>query len=253
LANEIFISYRRSDEPGYAGRLFDRLEQEFSSAGVFMDVEGIPPGHPFDEVIRRRVQDSGVVLAIIGSRWLELDGTGKSRLESSDDFVRQELEVGLEQENRVIPVLIGEANPPREEQLPGSLKKLARCQAVHLTHRQFGRDADSLIDAIKDRLAETAAKGKQFWDRTSFLAKARATRGASLEARLTAIIEWAAVKWVLRWGKGATYGTAMISPRGHDATVLSIDTSGMAYVYMENLQRLGVFASLSDRQEFSTV
>jgi hypothetical protein len=92
-----------------------------------------------------------------------------------------------------------------------------------------------------------AARGKRPWDRSSFLA---AARGAPVKARLEAILEWASAKYSLRWGKGATYGTALISPRGRNATVLSVDTSGMAFVYMENLQRLRVFGSLSDRQEF---
>jgi hypothetical protein len=82
--------------------------------------------------------------------------------------------------------------------------------------------ADSLIDVIKDvlALAEAAAKSKRIWDRTSFLAEALRT-GGTLEAKLAAIIEWASEKFLLRWGKGPTYGTAMISPKGRDNRALN--------------------------------
>jgi hypothetical protein len=40
----IFISYRRDDTEGYAGRLFDDLCERFGKDSVFMDVAGIEPG-----------------------------------------------------------------------------------------------------------------------------------------------------------------------------------------------------------------
>ena len=40
----IFISYRREDAEGQAGRLFDDLARHFGEHSVFMDVAGIEPG-----------------------------------------------------------------------------------------------------------------------------------------------------------------------------------------------------------------
>jgi len=40
----IFISYRREDAEGQAGRLFERLHERFGAGRVFMDVTGIAPG-----------------------------------------------------------------------------------------------------------------------------------------------------------------------------------------------------------------
>lgn len=36
----IFISYRRGDAPGHAGRLYDGLVSRFGGESVFMDVDG---------------------------------------------------------------------------------------------------------------------------------------------------------------------------------------------------------------------
>ena len=47
----IFISYRRDDTEGYAGRLFQDLCERFGKDSVFMDVAGIEPGRDFRRVI----------------------------------------------------------------------------------------------------------------------------------------------------------------------------------------------------------
>jgi hypothetical protein len=44
VAGRIFISYRRSIDAGFAGRLYDRLVQRFPSDDVFMDVVRIAAG-----------------------------------------------------------------------------------------------------------------------------------------------------------------------------------------------------------------
>ncbi|MGH8772477.1 MAG: TIR domain-containing protein, partial [Burkholderiales bacterium] len=51
----IFISYRREDAAGHAGRLFDRLSEHFGRDRVFMDVSGIEPGVDFVEAIETAV------------------------------------------------------------------------------------------------------------------------------------------------------------------------------------------------------
>ncbi len=41
---KIFISYRRNDSAGHAGRLCDHLTGHFGHGQVFMDVDTIRPG-----------------------------------------------------------------------------------------------------------------------------------------------------------------------------------------------------------------
>ena len=66
----IFISYRRDDTEGYAGRLFRDLRERFGKDAVFMDVAGIDPGRDFRRVIEEQVASCGVLLAVIGKAWL---------------------------------------------------------------------------------------------------------------------------------------------------------------------------------------
>jgi hypothetical protein len=59
----IFISYRRSDGGGYAGRTYDRLTDHFGTSAVFMDTAAIPPGEDFMRLIRSRIESVSVVIA----------------------------------------------------------------------------------------------------------------------------------------------------------------------------------------------
>src|SRR6185369_887378 len=77
----IFISYRRQDAAGYAGRLYDRLVSHFGAERVFMDVEGIEPGVDFVEALERAVASCEVLIVIIGNDWLSASAAGKRRLD----------------------------------------------------------------------------------------------------------------------------------------------------------------------------
>jgi len=97
----IFISYRRDDTEGHAGRLFQDLCERFGKDSVFMDVAGIEPGRDFRRVIEEQVASCGVLLAIIGKAWLTAaDVTGKRRLNDAHDFVRLETASALKRDIR---------------------------------------------------------------------------------------------------------------------------------------------------------
>ena len=51
----IFISYRRNDASGHAGRLYDRLVDRFGKEKLFRDVDQIHYGEDFVEAIDEAV------------------------------------------------------------------------------------------------------------------------------------------------------------------------------------------------------
>ncbi len=145
----IFISYRRDDTEGHAGRLFEDLRDRFGKNAVFMDVAGIEPGRDFRRVIEQQVASCGVLLALIGKNWLTAaDASGKRRLDDAADFVRLETASALKRDIPVIPVLVHDAVMPRAEQLPDDLKELAFRNGVELTHARWSSDVQLLIDAL---------------------------------------------------------------------------------------------------------
>ena len=52
----VFISYRRSDTGGHAGRLFDRLRGWYATEELFIDVNSIAWGDDFPEEIERAIR-----------------------------------------------------------------------------------------------------------------------------------------------------------------------------------------------------
>ena len=68
----IFVSYRRNDAPGHAGRVHDALAHHFGSQHIFMDIDDIPAGTVFAYVLDRALAECDILLALIGPRWLTL-------------------------------------------------------------------------------------------------------------------------------------------------------------------------------------
>ena len=155
MTGRIFISYRRGDSQGATGRLFDRLLQHFEHTEVFMDVDDLEPGVDFVKALNDQVANCTAFIAVIGPDWLAAtDGAGQRRLDDANDYVRLEIEAALKRDIRVIPVLVDGGRMPRTEDLPESLRPLARRQAVELTHQRFLSGVDELAASIKRALGK---------------------------------------------------------------------------------------------------
>ncbi len=146
----IFLSYRREDSAGHAGRLYDRLVRDFSGDRVFIDVERIDSGEDFARVIETTMRACDVCIVVVGKRWLTAaDQYGMRRLDKSDDWVRIEVGAALTRSVRVIPVLVDDAALPPPEALPGDLARLPSLQAYQIHHLTFHQDVDRLIAKIR--------------------------------------------------------------------------------------------------------
>ncbi len=148
----IFLSYRREDAAPYARLLQVELRKRLPRAEVFMDVDSIKPGLDFFEVIRNKIHSCTVLVALIGPKWTTLtDEYGHRRLDNPNDYVRFEVQTALKRGIRVIPVLVDGARPPREQELPPGLTKIARIQALRWSlDDRYQDDANRLFDAIQD-------------------------------------------------------------------------------------------------------
>jgi TonB family protein len=152
----IFISYRRSDSQGEAGRLFDDLVKHFGEDTVFMDVAAIEAGRDFRRAIEEAVAKCGVLLVMIGPEWVDAkDEHGTRRLNDSSDFVRIETASALKRDIAVIPVLIRGAKMPSADQLPEDLKELVYRNCIELTHTRWRSDIQLLLDSLRRLLGDT--------------------------------------------------------------------------------------------------
>jgi ketosteroid isomerase-like protein len=149
----IFVSYRRSDAPGHAGRLYDRLSERFGEAQVFKDLDSMEPGVDFEEVVRDTIAGCDAVVAVIGKDWLAPAADGTSRLHDPDDWVRLELASALSRKGvRVVPVLVAGAQMPSSSELPKDLKPLSRRHAVELTEAGWNSQVTQLLDSLERAL-----------------------------------------------------------------------------------------------------
>src|SRR5262245_2095598 len=145
----IFISYRRDDAAGDAGRLADHLHRRFGKDRVFLDIDTIDPGTDFVRVLHDSLQETAAVLVVIGPRWTSVrNADGSPRLESASDFVRLEVEAALGRSIPVVPVLVQGAKMPDAKDLPSSLATLVTRQAATLDHAEFHDDAERLCDRL---------------------------------------------------------------------------------------------------------
>jgi hypothetical protein len=162
-AKGIFISYRRDQAAGHAGRLADRLSEHFGEHTIFRDIDSIDPGLDFVEAIQRALDSSEVLIVVIGRNWsTATDAAGRKRLQDPHDYVRLEVAAALERNIRVIPVLVQGASMPSTEELPNDLIPLTRRNAFELHESSWRDDIRRLVTALEKVVGHSGeVRGRQ--------------------------------------------------------------------------------------------
>ncbi|MEA2448751.1 MAG: hypothetical protein QOG63_683 [Thermoleophilaceae bacterium] len=155
---KVFISYRREETAGHAGRIYDVMSSHFGDSNVFMDVD-IAPGVDFVKQITDYVGGCHVLLVVMGPHWATISNGGTvPRIAQPGDFVRLEVESALRRRDvTVIPVLVGGARMPDPARLPPELRPLARRNAIELSDVRWRYDIDRLLMTLDSLLAGTSA------------------------------------------------------------------------------------------------
>jgi hypothetical protein len=152
LGSKIFISYRRSDTPHLAGRVYDKLCAEFPAEQIFFDVDTIPFGVNFKQHIGAALSETAVVLAIVGVSWMPKT-RNRVRLGSWDrkeDFVLSEMEVALDLGVPIMPLLADGASMPQGSELPRTIKDLSDLNAATIrAGRDFHKDMVTVLGRVQ--------------------------------------------------------------------------------------------------------
>lgn len=150
----IFISYRVADSQSQANSLYLSLENELGKGKVFLDKDHLEGGDDWPAELREKVEKARVVLVVIvnRTRWLGVDDEGHRRIDNPKDWVRREVEEGLQknEKNAVIPILFNEAQIPGS--LPDSCKSLSSRQGYKVKDESLKRDLAPLISQLKEIL-----------------------------------------------------------------------------------------------------
>jgi len=160
----IFLSYRRDDSQGFAGRIYDRLADRFGPEAVFRDINDIEPGRPWAEAIDEALGSCDVFVLLIGREWLNAtDDDGHRRLDDPEDRHRREIEVAVNRGIRMFVALMENAPMPAKDQLPRQpagqeanggrtpkgLQEVPSLQAVVIADFAFDYGIERLIASIE--------------------------------------------------------------------------------------------------------
>jgi hypothetical protein len=152
----VFISYRREDSAGYAGRLHEELEERLGPGEVFRDVDTLRAGQDFDDTIHQRLAQCAACIVMIGPQWLKAQtATGQRRLDQPGDYVVMEIAAALARPDvRVVPVLVGGVPMPTADDLPAAIRPLARRHAFSARDETWDADMDRLLEALGIAVSE---------------------------------------------------------------------------------------------------
>lgn len=160
----LFISYRHLDAAAQAFLLHDRLKRRFGDGNVFLDIAALKPGMDWREAIHARANACGVLIVLIGVKWLSLmkDSAQRSLVEPVDDVARQELEIALRNRGNidVLPVLVDGATMPGAHDLPTTLQRLTDRQAERLELVSYDQDVERLIERLITLSSEPRSAGE---------------------------------------------------------------------------------------------
>jgi len=158
----LFVSYRRSDASAAARQLADAAKASFGEDNVFFDTQDLHLGTSWPDEIGARLEHADVVLAVIGTRWVDLADERGSRTvlnPAEEDVLRTELETALRTQGLLlVPVLVDDATMAPRDRLPRPFKPLASRQVSILRHASWTQDVTALMDALPGLVAAEKAK-----------------------------------------------------------------------------------------------
>jgi len=129
----IFISYRKlGEDKASALHLAEDLRESLGQDAVFLDERGLGLGR-FDDQLLDEAQSCKAMIALIGPAWNDRI----KELRNTQDWVRRELEMGLQRGILMVPLLLDQTRLPEESDLPSSLLKLLHYQTVRIHPRYW--------------------------------------------------------------------------------------------------------------------
>ena len=147
---DVFISYRHQSDDREATLLESSLKS-YGITSVFRDHSALVAGKWRDQ-ITTALSEVRVVLVIITKDWLREPTPGqlRYRLDNQDDPVRNEIQLALQSNAVVIPVLFDGTTLPQKTMLPVELQELTECQAYEVGgDKRREADLKALADGIK--------------------------------------------------------------------------------------------------------
>lgn len=159
----IFICYRSQDAGTNSDLVYNELLRYFRKKDVYLGSERKNPGEDFSERIETKAKASKVMLVLIGPEWLNAKNqeNGQLRIQERSDWVRREIEIGLDliksKDKWLIPIFLpGREGISLEEKtsLPTEIRQLADLDGLKLRkENDLRRDLHEIVKVLRKRRA----------------------------------------------------------------------------------------------------
>lgn len=124
--SDVFISYRREDGSDFSEYLSMLLENIHCS--FFYDKTSLIIGDKFPDRLEAELRNCNDVVLVISKTYFGINAEGKARINDSEDWVRREVLLALENKKHIIPILIDNTIFPKLEELPEDIKDIVSIQ-----------------------------------------------------------------------------------------------------------------------------
>lgn len=152
----LFISYRQKDTGWATLFIYSELCRSFSKHNIFRDIDSVPTGADFEELIVGTMGKCRICLAVIGPSWLPLSAHERSRPSGPGYYVNLEIKTALHQQIPVIPILIDGVSMPPASSLPPEISELSGRSAWHLDLANARTSMNDLLTQIKGELGRSS-------------------------------------------------------------------------------------------------
>jgi hypothetical protein len=142
----IFVSYRRADDPFGAGLVAAALRDRFGEEGVFLDTWVLNRRGDPQVGLERGLDESAVVLVLVGRRWEELEARRRSGGER--DWVAWEVREAARRRLPIVPLHLRRTEPVAEGVAADLRALLSQHGSCLLRAGSLGHDVDFLAARV---------------------------------------------------------------------------------------------------------
>jgi hypothetical protein len=137
--NFIFISYKTVDTQQIVYTIKSELAREYGEQNVQMDVDFIKGGQKIRTEIKQAIANCDLLIPIIGGNWLDVTPD-----------VQAEIELALNYNKAILPILWDGAKMPKPNQLPASIREITEILGMPLrSGSEFRSGIRNIVDAVE--------------------------------------------------------------------------------------------------------
>lgn len=155
----VYMAYRDRHSGQMARQVELELKKKIEHLQMDSHYGSIPLGQTAPEYFRDRMEFSSAVLVFMDKWFDEFINSDDDRLiDDPKDWLRLQIEVALELDIPIIPILVNGADMPMGDELPESVRPITTRQAIRMAEQYFTDDIEALARAVNFALEQAIGR-----------------------------------------------------------------------------------------------